>query len=182
MARGRTAAFVALLAGAAVVGLAAPARATFTTNEVGCSGHATITGKNGKTYEVDAKDDEVKVPKDGTAAWQGAVTTVTHNHRGSVQLKLAFWGITLGSWGPSANAGGEPMKKGTKEIPSAVSLVPPGKYVVSGSHRGTEGGCSGNVTVEIEGSIFGSPVGIVSLGGTVLSALGLAVAAKARRP
>ncbi len=182
MARKHAAAVIGgLLAGAAVVWLAAPAGATFTSNTVGCAGSATITAKNGKSYQINANDAEVKVPKDGSAAWDGSTTTVTHDHSGSVQLAIAFWDFTIGRWGPSRNAGNESARKGTKEIPSFVAQAPPGKYVVSGRHQGAEGGCSGRVTVEIEGSIISNPAGVVSLAGTLASAAGLAVAARAKR-
>ena len=169
-----------LVTGVAIAMAAAPASAEFTTNTIGCGGSATVKAKNGKVYQLDANAAELTAPRDGTASWSGAITTVTHNHRGAVRLKLGPLSVTLGTWGPSPNAGNESKRSGIKQIPSIVSQVPPGKYVVTGFHRGTEGGCAGKVTIDLEGSIFSTPAGIVSVAGTVLSAVVLALAARPR--
>ncbi len=168
----------AWLVGAGAIVSAVPAGAEFTENKIGCSGSATITD-GAKTYRVSADQKEAKVPRKGTAEWQGAIATTTHNHKGEVRLSVAFWDITVGSWGPSPNAANEKSRSGTKKIPSALEQLPAGKYKLSGFHQGDEGRCAGKITVEVEGSILNIP-GIVSLAGTVLTGAGLAVAGKAK--
>ena len=173
-----------LVAAAAAVGLlvcAQPVAAEFTENTVGCQGRATVRGKDGKTYLVDARDKTVKAPREGTANWAGAVTTTTHDHSGVVRLKLGPLNITLGKWGPSKNANNENAKAGVKDIPEAVKWVPPGKYEVNGHHQGKEGRCAGKVTVELEGNPLGTPVGAGVAAGTVLTGLGLVVSGMARK-
>jgi hypothetical protein len=166
-----------VLGGGVLLVSAAPASATFTKNTVGCKGSAVITDKDGKTFSIDAADSKVKVPKEGSAAWQGSLGTVTHNHSGSVSLKVGLAKIELGSWGPSANASNQGSQSGVKEIPAAVKQLLPGKYVVSGSHNGDEGGCAGSIVVEVEGSALGTPAGIGVLIGTVVTGAGLAFVA-----
>jgi hypothetical protein len=172
---GATAAIAAIL-----LLTADPAGAILTNDKVVCTGSAIITDDDGKQYPVDAADSKATVPKNGTAAWQGSVSPPTHNHTGEVVLELPLTDIELGAWGPSPNTGNEPSRTGTKNIPSAVEQLPPGEYVVSGFHRGDEGGCTGTVTVVIEGGILSTPAGIVSVVGTVLTGglLGLASMAK----
>ena len=161
------------LGGGALLLSAAPAWARFTSNTVGCGGSAVVTGKGGKTYPIDAGASEAKVPKEGSASWQGSLRTVTHNHSGSVSLKVGVVKIELGSWGPSANANNESAKTGVEKIPAALKQLLPGKYVVSGSHHGDEGGCAGSVVVDVEGSPLGTLAGIGVLVGTVVTAGGL---------
>ncbi|MDQ1445633.1 MAG: hypothetical protein QOI20_2097 [Acidimicrobiaceae bacterium] len=168
------------LIGCFLVVTAAPAAAVFTENQIGCQGSAVITADDGKTTSVDAKDASVKLPGSGAAKWSGAITTTTHNHSGEVKLKLAVFDIGLGSWGPSKNAGNASTASGTKKIPSALKQVPVGKYVLSGFHRGDEGGCAGHMTVELDGSPTSNAAGIVSLAGTVLTGALMALAAMAR--
>jgi hypothetical protein len=148
---------------------AAPAAAVFTSNTVGCAGSAVITDDKGATTSINANDTTVKVPNNGSAAWQGSVGTTTHNHSGKVTLKFGLFDIPLGDWGISPNAGNSNRSSGIKEIPAAVKQLPVGKYVVEGHHKGDEGGCAGKVTVEVEGSAFSTPAGIVSVVGALVS-------------
>jgi hypothetical protein len=160
--------------------LAPPAGAVFTENTIGCDGSAVITDDKGVTTNVNASDSTVKVPRKGSASYQGVVGTVTHNHFGEVKMKLAVFDIPLGSWGKSANAGNANKKVGVKKIPAAVEQLPAGKYVVSGFHQGDEGRCAGEVTVDLEGSLLSTPIGIVSAGGTLLTFLLMLFAAMAK--
>lgn len=159
---------------------AAPAGASFDDNTIGCDGAAALTADDGKQTTVRASDDEVAVPRSGTAAWQGSIATVTHNHRGAVDLALGPFSIQLDQWGPSRNVKDEASATGTKEIPSAVGSIPPGRYVVSGFHEGDEGRCSGSVIVVIEGSPLTNPAGAVAALGTLVTAALLALAARAK--
>lgn len=177
----------ALLAGAGlavvtVLAWCAPAGAVLDDNTVGCGGHATITGSDGKTYEADANDSTIKVPQDGSVAWQGSVQTVTHNHAGEIKVKIGPFDVSIDSWA-SKNESGQPSKSGTRDMPSALKDLPPGSYEISGHHKGDEGGCSGHATIEVQGSILGNTAGVVSVAGTVITGLGLGLAgvAKGRR-
>lgn len=154
-----------------LAGTAAPAGATFDENTIGCAGSATITDDDGATYDIDADDDRVVVPRVGSAAWQGSIATVTHNHSGEVRLELGPASVTVGEWGPAENAGDKSSASGTQELPEALANVPTGRYDVSGFHQGDEGRCSGSVTVEFEGSPFDTPIGVVTAGLTLLTGL-----------
>jgi hypothetical protein len=154
-----------------LLGGAAPAAAEFTTNEIGCAGSAVITGDDGSTVTVDAADAKATVPSGGSAAYQGSVGTVTHHHSGSIDVAVGPASVELGSWS-SANDGNESTKAGTKELPAALGDLPPGKYELTGSHQGDEGRCAGRMTLEVAGSIVGSPI---SAGTSVLALIGLAL-------
>lgn len=170
----------AAAAGVLLFGVATPAAAEFTENRIGCQGHATVRDGS-KTYEVDARDKEVKAPREGTAAYAGSITTTTHDHSGVVRLKLGPFNITLGLWGPSENANNENSSAGTKEIPDAVKFVPPGKYEVSGYHQGKEGRCAGKVTIELEGSPLSTPAGAAAAVGTLVTGAGLVLSGMTRK-
>lgn len=159
---------------------AGPAGAVITSDTVGCTGQADINSADGNVYRIDAGDDEAKVPREGSAAWQGGLSTVTHDHRGEVNLELPLGDVELGSWGPSPNAEGRAAAKGVKELPAVLKELPAGRYKVRGYHEGNEGGCTGHVVVEIDDFAFSNIAGVVGIGGTVLFAVLLALAARPR--
>jgi len=162
-----------------LVSAAAPAAAVIDPpNAIGCAGSAVITDGT-KNYSVDATDTTVRVPREGTAAYNGSISTVTHDHSGSVDLKVATVMIQVGSWGPSKNASNAAQSAGTKVLPAALKNVPPGRYDVYGSHSGSEGRCSGHVTVDVVGSPLSSPFGMGVAVLSAVSALGLLLALKA---
>lgn len=159
---------------------AAPASAIFTQNTIGCSGSATITDSDGNTYQGNADDVSVEVPREGVADWRGSISTVTHNHSGEVNLALGPVDIQLGKWGPSRNADDESSSSGTKEIPEALQYVLPGEYVVSGFHQGDEGRCAGYAVVAVDVAPFSTPTGIAVV--TVFFAFMTAASAVAKAP
>jgi len=170
------------VAAAALVASSSPAGAVFTTNTVGCSGSAVITSPDGETYEGDARDVSVEVPREGVAAWEGSINPVTHNHFGEVNLAVGPLDVQLGKWGPSENADDEASSSGTKEIPTIMQYALPGEYVVSGFHQGDEGGCSGFVVVAVDVSPFSTPTGVGALVFTVLSGALMVGAGIAKAP
>jgi hypothetical protein len=157
---------------ACTMALARPAAAEFTENAIGCKGSARITSDDGKTYDVDATDKTAVLPRDGQAAWQGSITTVTHDHFGEVVIKIGPVKQKLGDWGPRPNGTNQNAKSGVKKIPSFMKQVPAGKYDVSGFHEGKEGRCAGKITVDVDGSPFDTPAGLATLVLTILSAIG----------
>lgn len=171
-----------LLALAAIGAVASPAAAVLTSNDVGCEASADITAADGRTVSIDAEDAEATVPTDGTAAWQGSLATATHDHAGEVRLEVGpWWDVELGRWGPSANAAGETSADGTLELASYLGEVPAGRYKMTGFHQGVEGGCAGEMTVEIEGTPFSNIAGISGLVGTGFFGALLLVSALARK-
>ncbi|MFA5889768.1 MAG: hypothetical protein WDA27_02250 [Actinomycetota bacterium] len=146
-----------------ILALSMPALASFTTNTVGCKGHATITSSDGKKYEIDAKDVAVTLPKEGNAAWSGSTTPISHDHHGSVGIDFGFIKPAVGKWA-SENLRNTQGSSGVKhyEIPS---WVPGGKIKVFGTHVAKEGMCSGSVEVTLDGGA--GPVGFASLALTV---------------
>lgn len=181
----RRGAILGLLMGvgvAAMVATASPAAAELTTNELGCAGRATISGGDGDPVEVTSEDAEVTVPREGTIAWEGSIEEVTHNHFGEVVLEVGMINVPVGDWGPSENSADVASASGSTDIPGVLAQVPPGRYVVSGFHQGDEGRCAGTVIVEIGGSPLSTPLGLVAVAGTFVSALGLLFAAVARGP
>jgi hypothetical protein len=154
----------------------APAGAEFGENSIGCSGRALVTDDEGETYDIDAEDSEVVVPRSGSAQWEGSIETVTHNHSGEVVLEVGPMSVGLGDWGPSENDNDEASANGVKEIPEILEQVPAGKYDVSGFHQGDEGRCAGAVTVEVDGSPFDTIAGVVNAGLTLLTGALLLIA------
>jgi hypothetical protein len=155
----------------AIIVMASPAAAEFTENTIGCAGNATITDKNGQTYEVDANDKTATLPRTGTAQYSGQISTVTHNHRGQIVIEVGPVKTALGKWGPRPNSSNQNSKAGTKKLPSFLEQVPAGKYEVSGFHQGNEGRCAGRITVSIAGNAFDTPAGIGVAALTALTAL-----------
>lgn len=162
------------LAALVFLGWASPAGAVFEQNTIGCAGSAVITDPDGATYDVDAEDVAVDVPREGTAAYEGSIDVTTHNHVGAVDLDLGGQiSVEMGSWGPSRNDGDETTDSGTKVLPDVLKIVPPGSYDVHGFHRGDEGLCVGSVRVNLLGSPLSDPIGIAAIAGTTLFAVGL---------
>jgi hypothetical protein len=167
----------------AVLAFAAPASASFTTNTIGCAGSATISGSgsdSGKSVTINATDSKVTMLRQGVVNWHGSVTTPTHNNSGKVVIDLGYVKVTAGSWGPSKNASSKTSRSGVAHIPSALKYVPPGTYHMTGYHKGDEGECAGAIDVVFTGSIISTPVGIVAIIGTILSAFGVLFAGLAR--
>jgi hypothetical protein len=169
---------------ALVLGLlltAAPARASFTENELGCSASAAIVDGD-KTYRVDASSSTAKVPRQGTANYEGGVETVTHDHFGDITVKVLAFSVKVGDWGPSDNASAITSYNGVKQIPGVFKLVPPGKYAVSGFHQNADGKrCAGHITLDVQGSPFSSPLGSISVIGTLGSLIGFVWAGRGGR-
>lgn len=158
-----------LIFGFVAIWSAAPAGAQFTENTIGCKGSAVLTGDDGSTTNVNAEDASVVLPSSGEAAYDGSVATITHNHFGEINLEVGPATIQLGDW-KGKNDTNKDAKSGTKELPSALGDVPPGKYDVNGFHQGDEGRCAGKMTVEIAGSLLSNPI---SAGSTGIGALAL---------
>lgn len=160
--------------------LASPASARiFPPNTAGCSGSATITAKDGTVYKVDSSMITAKVPRDGTAMWQGSTKAVVTDHKGGLGIDLKVFKITPYKWG-AQNAEKVKSKSGTVTLPSAVKLIPPGKYTLTGTHAGKGGSCSGDLILDVQGGWASSPAGPVTAVLTMLSALGMLSAAKVR--
>jgi hypothetical protein len=166
---------------AGILTTAVPAGAELTDNKIGCKGSAVVTDEDGETTSVDAEDTSATLAGNGSAAYEGSVATVTHDHFGEINLEVGPTSIEIGSW-TSANKGNENSKRGTKELPSAIGDIPPGKYDVNGFHQGNEGRCAGHLTVEITGSILASPISAASVVLGVLALLAFLFGAFSGRP
>lgn len=170
------------LAGCSAAGIAialcaaTPASAEFTENTIGCAGSAVVTSDDGETYEVDATDSTVEVPRSGSAEWEGSIQTVTHDHSGEIRLDVGFLSVTVGDWGPSENANDESSATGVEKLPTILEQVPAGTYDVSGFHEGDEGRCAGKVTVEVDGSPFDTIAGVANAILTLVTAALLVLA------
>jgi hypothetical protein len=176
--RAAVAASIVGIAGCLWAVVAPPAAAEFTENTVGCAGSAVIESSDG-TFNVSAEDSVAEVPRDGTANWEGSLTTATHNHSGQITLRLGPVGIELGDWS-SENEDDETSANGVEELPSELSLAPPGRYRVEGFHEGDEGRCAGHVDVEVAGNPLTTPVGAAAAFGTLATGALLGLAAKAK--
>jgi hypothetical protein len=174
---------VAALGGGSLLAMAGPAAATFTTNTTNCAGSATIvgTGKDaGKTVSVNANDAKVTMLREGNVNWEGSVPTAIHDNQGNIVIHLGLVSVTAKTWGPSKNASNKVSKAGVARIPSALKLVPPGTYHMTGYNSSDEGTCAGSMDLRFTGSILSTPVGIVAIIGTLLGAIGIVFAGIAK--
>lgn len=157
---------------------AGPSAAVLTSNDVGCTGSADVIGGDGRTYHLDAADATATVPREGQASWRGALGTVTHDHHGEVRLEVGPFSHEIGSWGPSPNTANQSSASGEMDVPSFMADVPTGRYKLSGTHSGAEGGCAGEVVVEVEGTPFSNVASVAGPVGTLLFGALLAFAAR----
>lgn len=171
------------MCGGSLLVMAGPAAATFSTNTTGCAGSATIVGTGsdaGKTVSVNANDAKVTMIREGDVHWEGSVPTATHDNQGDVVIHLGLVSVTAKTWGPSNNASNKVSRSGTLRIPSALKLVPPGTYHMTGYNSSAEGSCAGSMELRFTGSILSSPVGIIAVIGTILAAAGIVFAGVAK--
>ena len=174
---------VAVVGGGSLLATAGTAGATFTTNTTSCAGSATIVGTGsdaGKTVSVNANDAKVTMLREGDVHWEGSVPTAIHDNQGNIVIHLGLVSVTAKTWGPSKNASNKVSKAGVAKIPSALKLVPPGTYHMTGYNSSDEGTCAGSMDLRFTGSILSSPVGIVSVIGTILGAIGIVFAGIAK--
>ncbi len=168
---------VVVAAGLALFG--SPAGAEITRDTIGCSGTATITADDGTAVTIDSSATEAKIPRARSAAWHGEINRVTHDHEGSVDLQVGPVSINLGKWGPTANSQNAGTRDGVIDIPAVVRQFPPVKWKLTGYHKGIEGQCQGEITVEVEGSAASTAAaGVAALAGTAAAAAGVFQATK----
>jgi hypothetical protein len=174
---------VGVLSAVAVLVVAAPAGAEITRDTIGCSGTATVTDDDGTAVVVDAAASSVKIPRGDSALWHGEINKVTHDHEGTIDLELGPLSINLGTWGPTGNDQNKGTQDGVKDLPAIVKGFPSVKWKLTGSHRGTEGQCEGELIVEVEGSAASTAAaGVAGLAGTAAAAAGLVSATRPKRP
>jgi hypothetical protein len=167
----------------ALVLLAGPAGAEITRDTIGCTGTATLTGDDGVPVTIDVAARSVTVPRGDSAVWKAATNKVTHDHSGSLDLRLRPLSINLGRWGPTGNDQNQSTKDGLRDIPAVVKYFPSVKWKLTGYHKGIEGQCEGEMTVEVEGSAASTAAaGVAGLAGTAAAAAGLVQAARLKRP
>jgi hypothetical protein len=169
-----------LMASGFLVLSAGVAQATFSSNEIGCAGRATITSPDGGTVTVRATDAKATVPRQGSVAWQGSTKQVSKDHQGSIVVKIGPGSVPVADWG-DPNDKGEKSKRGRRPMPVGFAEIPPGVYIVSGEHSGDTGSCSGQIEITIEGD-GGAPWKPIALTGTGLFAAATLAAGIARKP
>ena len=143
-----------------------------------------MTGDDGVPVVVDASATKaVTIPRGDSALWRAESNKVTHDHSGSVDLKLGPLSINLARWGPTGNNQNQSITEGLKDMPALVKQFPSVKWKVTGFHKGIEGQCEGEVTVQVEGSAASTAAaGVAALAGTAAAAAGLVQAARPTQP
>jgi hypothetical protein len=136
--------------GVLVLVQSAVASTTITEDDIGCSGSADITSDDGEKTHIDAEDAEATVPREGTVRWRGVTDEAVHNHEGEIVVDTGLSDIPIDDWG-SENAKDETEKRGRKQLPEVLKYLPPGTYLVTGSHSGDEGSCAGEIEITLEG-------------------------------
>jgi hypothetical protein len=171
---------VLVMASGFVIALGGIAHATFSQNDIGCAGRATIVSEDGERVTVLATDAEATVPRTGNVNWQGATRQVSKNHSGSIVIKIGPGSVPVADWG-DPNDKGERRKAGRRPMPVGFADAPPGIYIVSGRHTGDSGTCAGSIQVTIEGD-GSAPWKPIALAGTALFGAATLAAGIARKP
>ncbi len=170
----------ALLGGLVVLLLglaAAPAAATITPQNR-CTGNGQFTpGPN-----VDAaRATSIEIPLKASVAYSGSVILPTPPPEegrpiaGSVEVKLPFSSVTVGSWEDPDATGVNKNGTYTYDLPSVLAgfdVTISGKHLENGAQW-----CSGTVTVRLEGS---NPLGIAAIAFTVISVVGVSLSVLAQ--
>ena len=155
--------------------LAFPAGAAVTG---GCTGEATI---DGVTYgpDNDTPSNAIVVPDrdDALATWSGQVPFANTDFDGTAGVRVGPGIITVADW-EGANpddirgaAGDYSLGDLKAALPVDVGVA--GIYEVRVTHEADGGACEANVFVKFEGNPLGTPLGIVTAIGLLLSLLGL---------
>ncbi len=160
-----------------VFGLAPPAAAGV---EGGCWGTATIDGVTyDPTYDTRGNPIVVPLDEDGVLIpWIGNVDFGNENHSGKIKLVIGPGEVEIADWsGP--NPDDDRDADGVYELDDAKDVIPfglTGIYEVKGEHSADGGMCKGSVFVKLSGNPLATPIGIVSVAGTLLTLAGIAVA------
>jgi hypothetical protein len=159
--------------------MASSASAEITEDEIGCGGSVTIRSEDDEIVRVDAEDTEATIPRDGRVVWQGSTADAVHDHSGQIELDLGLDGVPIDDWGDE-NDGDETEKRGRKDMPEVLKYLPPGTYLVTGSHSGDEGSCAGEVEVTLEGGAIDTAYKVAVPALSVLVLLGVVAAGRPR--
>ncbi len=168
----------AVIIALAQLAMASPAQAVLITNELDCTASARVTGPEG-TADLDVHDEAANLPREGTATWSAGMANPTADGRGRLVIEVGPAELEIASWDHVTDHEGS----GAFALPELLASVPPGTYVLSGYHQGTEGRCEGRVDVTIGGqeSIASTTAGQLGVVGTMLFAALLGYAARPRR-
>ena len=136
------------------------------------------TGVGDEPITVDATtigEEVVTVALSDTVAWTGTVTpTATpreYSGKVAVDLPWPLGAYTVDSWRGSSDA---VANEGLEEY-DLPSVMPRGVvFRVEGSHSEPGVSCVGHVNLQVEGSVFKSPLTLASLALTALAGAGLA--------
>ncbi len=191
----RTACGVAAAAIVLLVLLPTPAAARITSGP--CTDEDNFIFVEGTRYTPanDSRGNPVVLPdREGVVIeYTGTTRTGIRDHRGEIAVDFGTLGqVTVASWGHPNKPNPTKQKSGTYDLDEGYRLLRDGLpadfdlvgiFRVSGFHTGTEGTCEGFAMVKIEGNPLTTAVGATAVGGTVVTAagVGLAAVAKARR-
>ena len=135
----------------------------------GCQGSA-VWLEDGLAIAAETDGGPYTIPRSDTVAWEGSVASAPGVYVGSISVDLPppFGEVEIDNWSgdseTTSNAGSHEY-----DFPS---LVPAGvEFEVSGEHIDENGGCSGSITLELDGGPFDSPIAPISLGGTAIFAI-----------
>jgi hypothetical protein len=144
----------------------------------GCTGVVIIDGIE-YGPQNDTPDNPIVVPErvGVTADWAGAVPFANTNFAGEAGIVVGPVTIRFASWA-GANSDDIREASGTysldelkAELPVDVGVA--GIYEVKGFHEADGGRCTGMVFVKFEGNPLATPLGVVAVVGSIISALGL---------
>ena len=154
--------------GIVLVGAASQANADIPGTD-GCEGSG-VWVEDGLQVRAETDGGVYTIPRSDEVIWEGSVAGPPGEYSGgiSVDLPPPFGKVEVDSWSGDSQS---TSNSGTHEY-DFPSLVPAGvEFTVSGEHFDENGGCSGSITIKIDGGPFDSPIAPISLGGTAVFAL-----------
>lgn len=137
-----------------------------------CSGSGVFRSDGRSVDAQTIGETVVQIERKDTVDWKGSVTGPPGAYSGNIVLDMAppFGDIEIDSWGGNTQ---KTANAGTRDYHLPL-LVPAGvEFKVVGSHTDEVGTCSGHVRLKIRGGVWDSPATAISLGATVVTALGL---------
>lgn len=140
----------------------------------GCTASASIPGYGG--IDPAASGGVYTVPKSGVASYIGSVPVEgedrTTSGKVEIALPLGLPSVSVKSWGSDNTDGNSDVGSVSWDIPSIV----PGNVTmtVSGFHSDSGVLCQGRIKIKLDGSGLASTIGLIAVGLTVVSVIGLA--------
>jgi hypothetical protein len=138
---------------------------------------------SGVTYDAsyDTPDNPIPIPVDEpglVAEWEGSIEAGNLANTGRIGVLVGPFNVRVASWG-GGNSEDVRATRGTYAIDDfwdELGFKVVGIYEMTGTHRASGGDCEGSVYVDLQGDALSTPFGMITVGGLVLTGLGVLAA------